>query len=386
MLIYNTRDLYNNIVQEQATDAFVNNKLDEEAYKNILTAYPSALYTPNYFIRIALGLLTLVAIVFSGVLSALISHATSPEGLTALFFFFGLATYIALELLVRKKQYYNAGVDNVLMFFTAVFIVSAYVIKDNHDQNIIVSGVAFAVCLLLAVRFADGFMSILSFTALFVFVFLVYIQAGNIAKATAPFFMMIVSASVYALMKKLSGNEKLLHYRYCCKCVLLLTLVSFYASANYFIVKELSNKLFNLQPAPDDTLPLSDLFWILTFVIPPVYVVYGILRKDIMFIRAGLFLTAAAVFTFRHYYAVLPAEAAMLIAGAVLASISYSLIKYLTIPKHGFSFNKREVAGKERIDLKALIIAQAAGKKTNNNKGVEFGGGSFGGGGAGENY
>lgn len=386
MLIYSKKDLYNRHVQEQASEAFLTGNLRKESYTNILSAHSSAFYTPHYFIRIALGLLAVVAIVFSALLLGLFFQPSSSQALVLSFFFFGLSIYIVLELLVSSKKYYNAGVDNLLMFFSAFCIVSAFVVNTHSNQNIIVSAVAFAVCLLLCARFADSFMAALSYIALFLFVFFLYTKSGGFAKATAPFVMMTVSAAAYLFTKKVSANEKLVHYRYCCECVMLLTMITFYASANYFAVKELGDKMFTLPYAMNHTVPLGWFFWILTFVIPPAYIMYGIVKRDILFIRTGLVLITVSVFTFRYYYSILPAEIAMLAGGTLLVLIIYWLIKYLATPRHGFSFDKKETADKERIDLKALIIAQAAGTKTNTDKGVEFGGGSFGGGGAGGNY
>jgi uncharacterized membrane protein YgcG len=386
MRIYSNIDLYNKYVQEQASEAFLDKNISAEAYKNILEGYQSRLYTPNYFIRIASGALTLVAVVFSALLLGLVFQPSGSGGSIGLFFSFSVINYAALELLVRKNHYYNAGVDNLLLFFSAAFIVGTFMVKEYTYQNVAVSGVAMVVCVLLSVRFVDAFMSLLGYMALFVFVFLLYLQFGNIAKATAPFLMMIVSAVVYILMKSLVRNEKLLFYRYCCKCVMLLTLVTFYASGNYFTVKELSNEMFNLHLSLKDTIPLGWLFWIFTFVIPPAYIAYGITKKDIMLIRTGIVLIFVTVFTYRYYHAIVPVEIVMLAGGSLLILISYSLIKYLKISRYGFRFDKNKTTGKERIDLEALIIAQVTGKKPIANRGVEFGGGSFGSGGAGDNY
>ena len=68
MQAYNYSDLYNKYVDEQATEALQTACISNESYNRILQAYPSKLYTPNYFIRIALGLLTIVAVLFSGLL------------------------------------------------------------------------------------------------------------------------------------------------------------------------------------------------------------------------------------------------------------------------------------------------------------------------------
>ena len=200
MQIYSNTDLHNKYVQEQASEAFLDKKISAEAYKNILERYRSRLYTPNYFIRIASGALTLVAVVFSALLLGLVFQPSGSGGSIGLFFSFSVINYAALELLVKKNHYYNAGVDNLLLFFSAAFIVGTFMVKEYTYQNVAVSGVAMVVCVLLSVRFVDAFMSLLGYMALFVFVFLLYLQFGNIAKATAPFLMMIMSAVVYIIM------------------------------------------------------------------------------------------------------------------------------------------------------------------------------------------
>jgi len=88
MTAYNNTDLYNKYVQEQASEAFRNKCIDEAVYRNILEKHPHTLYTPNYFIRIGLALLTFVAIVFSLTLVWLITGASSDEAIMTLLLFF----------------------------------------------------------------------------------------------------------------------------------------------------------------------------------------------------------------------------------------------------------------------------------------------------------
>jgi hypothetical protein len=51
--IYSNSDLYNQYVLEQADEALNTNSIGDDSHRNILTAYKTSLYTPNYFIRIA---------------------------------------------------------------------------------------------------------------------------------------------------------------------------------------------------------------------------------------------------------------------------------------------------------------------------------------------
>lgn len=116
--------------------------------------------------------------------------------------------------------------------------------------------------------------------------------------------------------------------------------------------------MFGLNLSPGSGIPLGWLFWILTIIIPPFYILYGVIKRDFLFMRTGLVLIAATVLTIRHYHAILPAEIAMLIAGLLLISISYFLIKYLATAKNGYTFQYLHPANKRLLNAEALIIAQ----------------------------
>ncbi len=72
MIAYNTTDLHNRIIQQQASEAFRASCIGEASLAGILKAHPDKLYTPNYFIRLALGALTFVVVLFSIFLAVLL--------------------------------------------------------------------------------------------------------------------------------------------------------------------------------------------------------------------------------------------------------------------------------------------------------------------------
>lgn len=383
MHIYSYKDLYNKYVQDKASYAYQSKSISEESYKNICTTYTSRLYTPNYFIRIALGVLTLVATMFSALLIGLLFG----RSITGMSIFLTAACYVALEVLVNKKSYYNAGIDNLLIFFSLVFFVSVFVDTNYNGRNIILSGITMTAACYLAIRFTDGFMAVISYLALVTLIFFCYIKLGNIAKATVPFLIMIVAAASYFLVKKQLKNEKLVFYHNAFKDVMLTTLLIFYAAGNFFVVKELGKQMFGHELSIGNAIPFGWLFWIFTFAIPVAYVAYGISTKQLLFTRTGLAFVAASVFTFRYYYQTIPVEMALLVAGAILSVVSYLLINYLKQPKGGFTFDKIRVSAKESIDIKSLILAQVSvDREAPNHKAAEFGGGNFGSGGAGGKY
>src|SRR5678809_941796 len=119
---YKNSYLYNKYVREQASEGFHGKSISAASYEKIVQAHPFDLYTPNYFIRIALGLLTIVAVLFSTLLIWLISGESGDNATVALLILTAVICYTALELFVRSKQYYNAGIDNVLMCSVVVYI------------------------------------------------------------------------------------------------------------------------------------------------------------------------------------------------------------------------------------------------------------------------
>jgi uncharacterized membrane protein YgcG len=180
------------------------------------------------------------------------------------------------------------------------------------------------------------------------------------------------------------NKQQSFFYDFCFKSVLLLTLITFYASGNYFIVKELSDAIF--PGSTHSKLSAGWLFWIFTIIIPPAYLFWGILKKDILFIRTGIGLVAATILTIRRYYTFFRTEDRNAGNWHLIIAISYLLIKYLRTPKRGFSFEKDGYNKNGLRNVEALIIAQSFGKKEVESKGFEFGGGSSGGGGATGNY
>lgn len=387
MQAYNSNDLFNQIIRQEASDAFRNNYLSEESYKKILLSKPCDLYTPNYFIRIALGLVTIIAVLFTAVLLGLLFASSGGAAqLVILCFFLGIACYVALELIIKNKKYYNAGVDNILMSSVIIFFLSAFFANNITTNYILISAISMAIALYLCVRFTDAFMSIICYLSFILFVFFLYQKLGTIAKTTLPFLMMILSVCIYVTMQRLQKMDKLVTYNFCLKSVMLLTLLTFYASCNYFVVKELSNQLFDLGPSAKDDLSMGWLFWIFTFSIPFIYIFYGIRRKDFLFIRTGLVLIAASIFTIRYYHHVFSVEISMLIAGSALIIVSYFLIKYLKEPRRGYTSVEINPPGKSLLNIEALIIAQTLGTSSKTQDNSLFGGGSGGGGGASGNF
>ena len=175
MTAYSKTDLYNKYVQEQASEAFRRQYISDESYRRILETHPEQLYTPNYFIRIALGLLAIVSIILSGFLCWLITGVSSDEGIALLLLFFAVVCYAFLELMIRMKKFYNVGLDNVLSAFVIIFAASCFSLNNFTYQYEMISCLVMLLSLWMMIRFTDAFMAMVFYASALVFFFLIYI-------------------------------------------------------------------------------------------------------------------------------------------------------------------------------------------------------------------
>ena len=384
MIAYNKTSLHNEQIQEQSTTAFENNFISKEEAENIKLKFPVVFYTPNIFIRIGLFILTGIVISFSFSLFSMPFMGFIKNAWEGLILFFSLLTYAALEFMIQSKKHYKSGVDDALMwYFAGMLFASIILILDAGAlTNCILAFVISFYCLL---RFADRVMSAITFFSFLGILFFVFNDHTGISKAIIPFVLMAASAAIYFLIMLLEKKENLKDYASCFTIISIVSLFSFYAAGNYYIVREVNNEMFHLTN--DGSLPFGWLFWIFTVLIPIVYLVRGILNKDSMFLRIGLILIAAMILTILYYYPIVPVEIAMTIAGSILLIVSYALIKFLKQPKFGFTYAELNRENNfEKLQIESLIIAETSGHQTTPTETTKFGGGSFGGGGAGGEF
>lgn len=221
--------------------------------------------------------------------------------------------------------------------------------EHGAQSGITLSLLYFVVCGALALRFADSVLSIAATLAFFCVVFYCCKQADALARIAIPFLMILFSGLAYFVSARMISNHSFLLYRTCLHCVRIVSLLVMFGSGNYYMVRELSDDMFNLGLRPQDPLPLGWFFWAWTFIVPFVYIACGIRNKNITLIRVGIPLIAVAVLTFRYYHSIMAPEMAMLLGGAVLFISSFSLIRYLHTPKNGFTFKAVNYAQKDPV-------------------------------------
>ncbi|SHG78375.1 hypothetical protein [Pedobacter caeni] len=388
MIIYNKTWLNNLDLQNQLKRAHRLGDITAEELKHLEEKYPVGFYSPNIFMRVGLFILTYIITGFAGgLLSLMLSDINDLITSPGYWLFLGIISYIMLELIVKRNHHFRSGVDDALMWTAGGLILAAYIgylsligrhnLSDSFESQ--VCPFTFILAGYFALRFADMLMAVISFLSLILFLFFSAQSYGPYATAFLPFLIILVSAGVYFLCVYL---KKYKNYENCLIAVQVFSLLVGYAAGNYFVVREMGSMIS--QPLKsDEGIPLGWFFWAWTIALPFVYIASGLKRKDVILLRSGLILVAAAAFTFRNYYHLMPIEGALSLVGAGLLALSYGVIRYLKTPKKGFTYEELDDDQLlDKIKVESLIVGETFSGPAAAPETPRMGGGNFGGGGS----
>ena len=387
MIIYDKTNLDNLIIQRQASNALHMNMMDNDELKKVSAAYPVSFYTPNFFIRSGLFILTCITVSFSvGLISLMLSNLVDNWGYILVL---GLISYAALEFVVKTNKHYRSGIDDALIWISAGFFLSAFLWPafshstiDDTSYFLSVAGVVCLLGLYYTLRFSDALAAAVCFLAFLAFIAMEWNRIGAFGSATLPFLLIAVSFASWFFARMAGKSAKAIYYLSCLDVVQIISLLTLYLAGNYFVVQNLGNMLFDTNEDSPGSLPFAPFFWIWSVLLPFVYIGWGLKKKDVIMLRAGMLLIAAAVFTFKIYYHVAPIEVTLALGGAAFLAISYTIRRYLKTPKHGFTYEDlNENHMLDKINVESLLITEtfSDGPAPAENR---FGGGDFGGGGS----
>lgn len=382
MIIYNKTWLSNLLLIKLVEKEYKEGGLSGAELSSIKEKYPVEFYSPNFFIRAGLLILTMIISSNASGLLSFIFQSLEGYGLLILL---GIINYISLHVVVRKKHHYNSGVDDALLWTSFGYLVGAYTLAVtlvNIDSYLVFSGFIFLLSLYLTLRFSDMVMSLVSYLACVGILFFAWQKIGTLGISTMPFVFMLFSGLIYWLFVTNLKSSKTLFYANSMIMLQAISLITLYASGNYYVVKELGDMLNKTSTEP---IPFGLFFWIWTTILPIGYIYQGLLRKDVISIRVGLILCIAAALTIRNYYHLIPLELVFILSGTFILSISLYLTKYLKTPKHGFFYQDLSNDSlMDQLKIESLIISESSSEfgtpPTDN--GTQMGGGKFGGGGA----
>lgn len=386
MKLYNETHIEERDLLRQVEQWQTQGMVTPEQVTAIKAAYPRRFKLTNPFIDIGLFLFTILAVMSAyGLVATLVTgvdYAATGLGVSALLFGVGLLFFT--NNLVKNSTLCRNGVDNALVLLIPMFVIGGLLVLISPTPPLWVSCL-IALPFLLAMVWYTGD-TILAYFALFAFYGAIFFRLLDYGwgKQLLPFVLMAVSLALFLLSRRIAANA---YYADVQSQVRWASLVVLVAAGNYFVVRELNGMLAEGHHEESPEIPLRGLFWATTFGIPLVYGLLGFRQKSRMFIVLAVLGLAAAVATVRHYYGTWPLSVALTIDGAVLIGLGVLGIRWLGTPRHGFSDNDDGDAPLLVVKhVGTLTALQGTSNAQQHPTGPRFGGGDFGGGGAGEQY
>jgi hypothetical protein len=298
--------------------------------------------------------------------------------------FFGGGMFAALEFFIRQNKYYRAGIDDALLYMALSMVITGMSLLFSSlfkENAVLYCLLALPFLLTAAIRYTDTVVSALAFACLVAIVFLLF-KESSLLSELIPLTCMLLAAGIYSVIRRNKERKELRFWADCLQVAEAACLILFYASGNYFVVEDVGEMLF-----PGFHMPFSFIFWIFTALTPLGYVYFGLKIHDRLLLRIGLLMIALSVLTFKYYFSVSHHEVTLTVAGAILLLVAYYAIRYLKNNSGKFTYQAdRSDDNPGFQDTEALVIAQTASGSVVPEKDFGFGGGKFGGGGAGGNY
>jgi hypothetical protein len=377
---YNPDGLNNLRIVKEAKQWMVSGLISKEQYKTIAEQFPSQVYHPNFMIRILLMVATFVVLgAITGLL--ILMFIKAEDMLSFLSLIYGIFSLFVLDqIFIAAKKHYKSGITEAILYHSVLFIMLGFVQFFNE------SPAPYAViltCLLAftAFRYLDLISTIGSLCSFAWLVFYWLSQAGGAMQQVIPIVFIILFTPLYFGFKRLKKRPVYEPWQNCLIVAEAVCLLFIYAAGNYFVVRELSIEMMNLDLQEGQDIPLAFIFYVLTVMIPVLYLYFGLKNKDLVLLRVSLAVLAFSVFTFKYYFSLGHHEITLTVSGIILLAIAVSLLRWLKVPQFGYT---RENILNEKwanSNAQAFIISQTLGA-TKAPEMHQFGGGDAGGGGA----
>lgn len=391
MIAYDPEELEKLAICEDAQSWHKNQIIDDNQWKVIQNKYSSSLYHPPIWLRALLFIATIIGInaglgLFASLL--IFDNIDNEQFIRVFIGLLGVGYILILEnVFIKSKNHYKSGVSEAFLFLGVIQIIIAVYWDD--DPNMFLTLLILIAGSVLALRYLNligTFIAIISFAYL---VFDLLYQIGGIIQAIIPFVFVILFGSLYIWSQKIQPSLHSTTYKDHFILMDVLLLILCYLGGNYFVVRELSIEMMGLHLNPGEDIPFAFVFYFLTSCIPLIYLVIGLRNKSIILIRTGILILFASVITFKFYYSSGHTEITLTLSGSLVLGFSIWALNYLKSNKNGYT---RETLLSDKwsdLNAESIVISSTMGGNTDLNDqsaSTEYGGGKFGGGGAGGQY
>ncbi|MGV3558980.1 hypothetical protein [Larkinella arboricola] len=389
MKAYNETWVHNKRLMEYVARWQRQGLLDAAKLAQIQAKFPVGFRESNGFIEIGLFVFSIVATSGSYfLLATLLGQLFNHDVFYHVFNIgFGLAVGFLAGRLINSRNYYRSGVDNALVI-AAVALVTAGVVGllPNNLPTWQYCLIILPLVLMGVWYYSDLLLTMAAFATLITALFDFFLDFPG-GKTGLPFVLMALSAGLYGMARRYENRDHLVYWRDNFILLEWLSLTQLLISCNYFAVRQLHYWTLDKRPAEAPEIALAPLFWLLTTAVPIALLYLGIRQKERPLLIMGAIGWGLALATWRYYYPVFSLEFYLISNGILLALTAIFLIRYLSVPRNGFTDRPDEDSPKELfLNAEALSTIQATSGHPGSKEDMQFGGGDFGGGGSGERY
>jgi len=383
MIIYNKSALDGIIIVEKARKWKKEILIDDAILSEIEGKYGHKLFMPNIFVRAGLFLLTiLIASSSFGLISLFTGFDSGIEIKTILF---AILCVFVLNQIIKSRNIYKAGIDDALLYIGLSYILGAQfillepIMVSFYDNMWLIALLFLPFLIAASILYLDVLITLIALGCLIFIFFSLILKTGNNGKSLLPFLTALLSGGICFAATKLSKREPL---RFWAGNFLVLRIASWALialSLNYFVVRELSIALLGNNLAEGENIPFAFFFYVTTALAPIIFLYLGWKNKDRWLFWLGMSFVIISSLTFKYYFSFGPIEFPLMISGVLAILIAMICLK----------FEKKMKRPNETSEFKeqseALLTAEVFGQKSTQ-EGFKYGGGDFGGGGAGGNF
>lgn len=382
MIVYDKTELENVTLLEEGQSLKSAGFINKEQYNLIINELAVPKSQNNILIRA--GFFLLGSFLYSSICGfiTLLSLEGNYENYKVLVFIFSIIGFAGTDFLAKQK-FYRYGLDDAFLLGSQLTLAIAIGISTDGN-GLIISLILMITSLLSYLRYVHLSMALLFCFATTSSLVYTLFELGATGKTILPFVLMLFSAGIYFYSKPILKNLKTTFYYEGVLLANSFSLILFYLSGNYLVVRELSVALLGAEIAPNSDISFAYIFYVFTFIVPAAYLVYSLLKKDRIMLWIGALAMAFSIYSIRFYYAVLPIETFLTIAGLLLFAFTYFAINKLKHKETGITFRPDRFTNSNAFMNAETLIASQLGLKpeTVQESDMKFGGGGFSGGGS----
>ena len=383
MIAQDKTKLENQFLVDEAHSLYKAKFITEEQFSEIQKAIPTSKKSKNILLRIGFALLGLLLYgSISGFIS-LLGLSIIDNSFTFFIFVYAAIGFIGAEFFVRQNHSEQGLDDSFLIIGQLLLAAGIGTITNGYELPVAL--VATIVSLLTYLRYINRASVLIFCIASTATVAYTMFELGAVGKAILPFVLMVYGLSIYFICKKITKNFQFPFYHKGILLVKYFGLILFYIAGNYLVVRELSVVLLGKEIAPNSDIPFAWFFYIFTFIVPILYIYFGIKLLDRAMLWIGFLTLGFSFYTIDYYFLEVPIEVYLTLGGLLLFAIAYFSIKTLKDKTQGITFQPdRFINSNDYLHTEALILTSQFGLKPEVavDSPMEFGGGGFSGGGS----